>query len=175
MPFAPGATTSTAPSSLSTPTTPPRPRHFPTQPKLTRRQACWMELLQEYDFDLKYNRGVGYIVPDALSQRPDYRDPDPVSSTTSASPCLPTSATSLFRTTTMTLALDPSTRIAWKGRSPTDTTEQSSLLHSAWIHHPWPSALPSCTTPTTLPQLDNLVFRRLSTTIVVFRVLAAHL
>jgi hypothetical protein len=53
-------------------------RHFPTQPKLTRRQARWMELLQEYDFDFKYKRGVDNIVPDALSRRPDYRDLDPV-------------------------------------------------------------------------------------------------
>jgi hypothetical protein len=53
-------------------------RHFPTQPKLTRRQARWMELLQEYVFDFKYKRGVDNIVPDALSRRPDYRDPDPV-------------------------------------------------------------------------------------------------
>ena len=53
-------------------------RHFPTQPKLTRRQARWMELLQEYDFDFKYKRGVDNIVPDALSRRPDYREPDAV-------------------------------------------------------------------------------------------------
>ena len=53
-------------------------RHFPTQPKLTRRQARWMELLQEYDFDFRYKRGVDNIVPDALSRRPDHRDLDPV-------------------------------------------------------------------------------------------------
>ena len=53
-------------------------RHFPTQPKLTRRQARWMELLQEYDFEFKYKRGVDNIVPDALSRRPDYRTSDPV-------------------------------------------------------------------------------------------------
>lgn len=29
-------------------------QHFPTQPNLTRRQARWMELLQEYDFTFKY-------------------------------------------------------------------------------------------------------------------------
>lgn len=52
-------------------------RHFPTQPKLTRRQARWMELLQEYDFDFKYKRGAENIVPDALSRRPDHRDPSP--------------------------------------------------------------------------------------------------
>jgi transposase InsO family protein len=49
-------------------------RHFPTQPRLTRRQARWMELLQEYDFDFKFKRGVDNIVPDALSRRPDYQE-----------------------------------------------------------------------------------------------------
>lgn len=43
-------------------------RHFPTQPKFTRRQARWMELLQEYDFDFKYKRGADNTVPDALSR-----------------------------------------------------------------------------------------------------------
>lgn len=47
-------------------------QHFPTQPKLTRRQARWMELLQEYDFDFRYKRGEDNIVPDALSRRPDH-------------------------------------------------------------------------------------------------------
>lgn len=37
-----------------------------------------MGLLQEYDFDFKYKRGADNIVPDALSSRPDHRDPDPV-------------------------------------------------------------------------------------------------
>jgi len=54
-------------------------RHFPTQPKLTRRQARWMELLQEYDFDFRYKRGADNIVPDALSRRPDHQEPTPVS------------------------------------------------------------------------------------------------
>ena len=49
-------------------------RHFPNQPKLTRRQARWMELLQEYDFDFKYKQGKDNVVPDALSRRPDYQD-----------------------------------------------------------------------------------------------------
>ena len=53
-------------------------RHFPTQPKLTRRQARWMELLQEYDFDFKYKRGSDNIVPDALSRRPDHQEPPQV-------------------------------------------------------------------------------------------------
>jgi hypothetical protein len=49
-------------------------QHFPTQPKLTRRQARWMELLQEYNFTFKYKKGTDNIVPDALSRRPDHRE-----------------------------------------------------------------------------------------------------
>lgn len=48
-------------------------QHFPTQPNLTRRQARWMELLQEYDFTFKYKPGKDNVVPDALSRRPDHR------------------------------------------------------------------------------------------------------
>lgn len=47
-------------------------RHFPTQPKLTGRQARWMEALQEYDFTFRYKPGKDNIVPDALSRRPDH-------------------------------------------------------------------------------------------------------
>jgi hypothetical protein len=57
-------------------------RHFPTQPKLTRRQGRWMELLQEYDFEFKYKRGADNIVPDALSRRPDHQEiPPPATAT----------------------------------------------------------------------------------------------
>jgi len=49
-------------------------QHFPTQPKLTRRQARWMELLQEYNFTFKYKKGADNVVPDALSRRPDHRE-----------------------------------------------------------------------------------------------------
>ena len=65
-------------------------RHFPTQPKLTRRQARWMELLQEYDFEFKYTKGKDNVVPDALSRRPDHKDPDPVNinSLTAMETCL---------------------------------------------------------------------------------------
>ena len=55
-------------------------QHFPTQPNLTRRQARWMELLQEYDFTFKYKPGKDNIVPDALSRRPDYKSMDPAAS-----------------------------------------------------------------------------------------------
>lgn len=49
-------------------------QHFPTQPKLTRRQARWMELLQEYNFTFKYKKGSDNTVPDALSRRPDHHE-----------------------------------------------------------------------------------------------------
>lgn len=51
-------------------------QHFPTQPNLTRRQARWMEWLQEYDFVFKYKRGKDNTVPDALSRRPDHKEED---------------------------------------------------------------------------------------------------
>src|SRR5690242_10292704 len=69
-----GGITLTAPTLSYTPTMHTL-RHFPTQAKLTRRQARWTELLQEYDFDFKYKRGAENIVPYALSRRQDHREP----------------------------------------------------------------------------------------------------
>jgi len=86
-------------------------RHFPTQFKLTRRQARWMELLQEYYFDFKYKRGVDPTLSPADQTTANLT---PLSCTTSVSPCLPTSAISLPMTTTTMPALDPSTGIVWK-------------------------------------------------------------
>lgn len=63
-------------------------KHFPTQPNLTRRQARWMELLQEYNFDFRYKPGKDNIVPDALSRRPDLKDPDPPPTINSIFTCL---------------------------------------------------------------------------------------
>ncbi|GJJ77525.1 hypothetical protein EMPS_09884 [Entomortierella parvispora] len=55
-------------------------RHFPSQPKLTRRQAGWMELPQEYDFDFKYSTSEELTIscPTPSLADPDYRDLDPV-------------------------------------------------------------------------------------------------
>lgn len=69
-------------------------QHFPTQPNLTRRQARWMELMQEYDFVFKYKPGKDNIVPDALSRRPDHKVSDPT-------PC---------QINSMNISLDPGIR-----------------------------------------------------------------
>jgi transposase InsO family protein len=69
-------------------------RHFPTQPNLTRRQARWMELFQEYDFDFRYKPGKDNIVPDALSRRPDYQ----------------WTAQDLFQLHNLTIDFDPDTK-----------------------------------------------------------------
>lgn len=47
-------------------------RYLQTKPKLNGRQARWLDLLQEYDFDVKHIPGVKNIVPDSLSRRADH-------------------------------------------------------------------------------------------------------
>lgn len=46
-------------------------RYFDTQNTLTRRQARWMELMQEYDYEILYQPGKQNVVADTLSRRPD--------------------------------------------------------------------------------------------------------
>jgi hypothetical protein len=43
-------------------------RHLFDQPKLNARQARWMDLLSEFDFELKHVKGKENKVPDALSR-----------------------------------------------------------------------------------------------------------
>ena len=45
--------------------------HFNTQPKMSRHQARWLELMQEFDYDLIYKPGTTNRVADPLSRRPD--------------------------------------------------------------------------------------------------------
>lgn len=42
-----------------------------TQPQLTQRQARWLELMQNYDFEVIHRPGATNVVADALSRRPD--------------------------------------------------------------------------------------------------------
>ena len=48
-------------------------RYLQTQPNLSRRQARWMELLAQYNFEIVYQPGKFNTVADALSRRPDYQ------------------------------------------------------------------------------------------------------
>jgi len=45
--------------------------YLPTQQKLSRRQARWMEILQSYDFKIQYRPGIVNVVADALSRMPE--------------------------------------------------------------------------------------------------------
>jgi len=42
-----------------------------TQPNLSQRQARWMEILQEYNYEIQYKPGNTNVVADSLSRRPD--------------------------------------------------------------------------------------------------------
>lgn len=44
-------------------------RYLSTQPNLSTRQCRWMELLQEFDFEIEYVKERKIVVADALSRR----------------------------------------------------------------------------------------------------------
>lgn len=46
-------------------------RYINSQPSLSKRQARWLEKLQQYDVEIEYRAGHSNIVADALSRRPD--------------------------------------------------------------------------------------------------------
>ena len=45
-------------------------RYISTQPNLSKRQARWVEKLQQFDVDIEYKSGSSNTVADALSRRP---------------------------------------------------------------------------------------------------------
>ena len=42
-------------------------KYLQTQPNLSGKEACWLDFLQEYDFEIHYYPGKKNVVADALS------------------------------------------------------------------------------------------------------------
>ena len=50
-------------------------KHMLTQPRLTQRQMRTLSEILEYDFEIDYLPGARNYIQDALSRRPDYKEP----------------------------------------------------------------------------------------------------
>jgi hypothetical protein len=51
-------------------------QHFQDQPILSKRQARWLDLLQNFNMQIRYRKRKEHTVPDALSRRPDLSTSD---------------------------------------------------------------------------------------------------
>ncbi|GJW04281.1 hypothetical protein Tco_1563137 [Tanacetum coccineum] len=43
--------------------------HILDQKELNMRQRCWLELLADYDYEIRYHRGKANVIADALSRK----------------------------------------------------------------------------------------------------------
>ena len=109
-------------------------KHIQTQPHLNRRQARWMELLQEYDFVIEHRPGTTNVVADALSRRADHQssDSDPESSAAPGEPLsdeviLAAMAEAMRAEYTVRPTVDALARVREAG--PDDAQYQSMLEH----------------------------------------------
>jgi hypothetical protein len=51
-------------------------KYIMSQPNLSKRQAGWLDLLNEFDLNIEYKEGKYNVVADALSRRPDHKPID---------------------------------------------------------------------------------------------------
>ncbi|GJR88102.1 putative reverse transcriptase domain-containing protein [Tanacetum coccineum] len=60
----------------ASPTTPTESQHILDQKELNMRQCCWLELLADYDCEIRYHPGKANVVEDALSWKERIKHPD---------------------------------------------------------------------------------------------------